>query len=257
MENIFALKAYQDNYIWVLPTAEGKRAYVVDPGEADPVRAGLKAAGLDLAGILVTHHHGDHVNGIKELVADNPVPVIGPVDERLAALITRQVRDGDVVELDGLPVPLQVLEIPGHTSSHIAFYGGGALFCGDTLFAGGCGRIFEGTPEQMYNSLQRLASLPGDTRVYCAHEYTESNLRFALQVEPDNQALRERLAKVSAQRARDEITLPSTRAEELATNPFLRADQRSVIESAERHAGRPLSSPAEVFAAVRAWKDAA
>lgn len=162
-----------------------------------------------------------------------------------------------MVELDGLPVPLQVLEIPGHTSSHIAFYGGGALFCGDTLFAGGCGRIFEGTPEQMYNSLQRLASLPGDTRVYCAHEYTESNLRFALQVEPDNQALRERLAKVSAQRARDEITLPSTLAEELATNPFLRADQRSVIESAERHAGRPLSSPAEVFAAVRAWKDAA
>lgn len=256
MKNIFALKAYKDNYIWVLPASDGKHAFVIDPGEADPVRAGLAQAGLRLGGILVTHHHWDHTNGIKDLLADTPVPVVGPIDERLDC-ITQPVKDGDLVELDGLPLPLRVLEIPGHTSSHIAFVGEGVLFSGDTLFAGGCGRMFEGTAAQMYESLQRLASLPGDTKVYCGHEYTEANLRFALQVEPNNDALQARLSKVSAQRARGEITVPSSMAEELATNPFLRVDQQSVIESAERHAGKPLSSPVDVFAAVRMWKDSA
>lgn len=256
MKNIFALKAYKDNYIWVLPAADGEQAFVVDPGEADPVRTGLAAAGLRLGGILVTHHHWDHTNGIKELLSDNPVPVVGPVDERLDC-ISHPVKDGDTVELDGLPLPLQVLEIPGHTSSHIAFVGDGLLFSGDTLFAGGCGRMFEGTAAQMHASLQRLASLPSHTKIYCGHEYTEANLRFALQVEPNNDALQRRLRDVSAQRSRGEVTLPSTMSEELATNPFLRVDQQSVIESAEQHANKKLSSPIDVFAVVRAWKDSA
>lgn len=255
MKTIFALKAYNDNYIWVLPTTDGL-AFVVDPGEAEPVKAGLADAGLRLGGILITHHHWDHTNGIEALLAENEVPVVGPPDDRIAS-ITHPVGDGDQVQVDGLPLSLSVLEIPGHTSSHIAFVGDGVLFSGDTLFAGGCGRIFEGTPPQMHESLQRLAALPPDTRVYCGHEYTEANLRFAQQVEPDNAALTARLDKVAEQRARDEITLPSTIAEELATNPFLRADQPTVIKNAEQHAGKQLTSPVDVFAAVRAWKDSA
>jgi hydroxyacylglutathione hydrolase len=256
MHAIFAIKALKDNYVWVLPGANGNQAFIVDPGEAAPVHAGLAAAGLRLGGIIITHHHWDHTNGIKELLAERPVPVVGPADERIAG-VTHPVRDGDEVRLPGLPAPLTVLEIPGHTRSHVAFVGGGILFCGDTLFAGGCGRIFEGTPVQMYRSLQRLAALPGETRVYCGHEYTEANLRFAAQVEPDNDALRERLARAAEQRARGDVTLPSTIAQERATNPFLRAEQRSVTESAERHAGVRLTSPTDIFAAVRAWKDAA
>lgn len=254
MHDIFAIKAYKDNYIWVLPSAGRDIAFVVDPGDAAPVRAGLAAAGLRLGGILVTHHHWDHTNGIKDLLAETPVPVAGPEDAGIVGM-THPVRDGDELRLPDLPVPLAVLAIPGHTRSHIAFVGGGAVFCGDTLFAGGCGRIFEGTPEQMYHSLQRLAALPGGIRVYCGHEYTEANLRFAMQVEPDNEALRNRLNAVADKRTRGEVTLPSTVAEELATNPFLRPEQRSVTESAERRAGRRLTSPVDVFAAVRAWKD--
>lgn len=254
MDQIFAINAFKDNYIWVLPSPGGGSAFVVDPGDAAPVRAGLAAAGLKLGGILVTHHHWDHTNGIKGLLADGAVPVVGPVDERIEG-VTHPVRDGDEVRLDGLPVPLTVLEIPGHTTSHIAFAGGGMLFCGDTLFAGGCGRMFEGTPAQMHESLQRLAALPEETLVYCGHEYTEANLRFALQVEPGNEKLQARLAQVAEQRARGEITLPSTIGIERATNPFLRVDQQSVIDSAERHTGRKLTSPTDVFAAIRAWKD--
>lgn len=254
MSQIFAINAFKDNYIWVLPNPESGSAFVVDPGDAEPVRAGLAAAGLELGGILVTHHHWDHTNGIKELLADAQVPVVAPVDDRIEG-VTHPVRDGDEVRLAGMPVRFQVLEIPGHTSSHIAFVGGGMLFCGDTLFAGGCGRMFEGTPAQMHASLQRLAALPEETLVYCGHEYTEANLRFALQVEPDNAQLQARLAQVAEQRARGEITLPSTIGVERATNPFLRVDQQSVIESAERHAGRRLTSATDVFAAVRAWKD--
>lgn len=256
MKKIFALKAYNDNYIWVLPSTDNNSAFVVDPGEAEPVQAGLAAAGLRLGGILVTHHHWDHTNGIEALLAEARVPVVGPPDDRIPS-VTHPVRDGDEVRLDGLPLPLRVLDIPGHTSSHIAFVGDGVLFSGDTLFAGGCGRMFEGTPAQMHQSLQRLAALPPDTKVYCGHEYTESNLRFALQVEPGNAALAARLQRVAELRARNEITLPSTIADELATNPFLRADQASVIESAEQHAGQRLTSPTDVFAAIRAWKDSA
>lgn len=255
MNNVFAIPAFRDNYIWAIEDPETAAVVVVDPGDAAPVLAALKAQSLRLSGILVTHHHWDHTNGIKELTAAFDVPVWGPAKDPVPT-VTVPLREGDEVDIGVAGVVLKTLEIPGHTLGHIALTGNGMLFCGDTLFAGGCGRIFEGTPAQMYDSLQRLAQLPPETQVFCGHEYTEANLRFALRVEPENAALQERLQRVSEQRAADRITLPSTLAEELASNPFLRVDRQSVIDGAERQLGKRLSSPVEVFAAVRAWKDA-
>lgn len=180
----------------------------------------------------------------------------GPAGERIPGC-THPVDDGDRVVLAGSGAVFEVLSIPGHTAGHIAYFGQGRLFCGDTLFGGGCGRIFEGTPRQMFQSLTRLAQLPADTLVYCAHEYTEANLRFALGVEPGNAALQARWQQVRQLRAADRLTLPSRLAEELATNPFLRADTAAVRAAAERHAGHPLPAPVDVFASVRAWKDEA
>lgn len=254
MLNVFAIPAFKDNYIWAL--TRGKAAVVVDPGDAAPVKAALAARGLSLAGILVTHHHWDHTNGIADLLAEAEVPVWGPAQEPVPT-VSVPLREGDEFEVGPLQARFTVLEIPGHTLGHIALVGEGLLFCGDTLFAGGCGRIFEGTPPQMYASLQRLAALPPETQVYCGHEYTEANLRFALNVEPGNFELRRRLEGVERARAAGDITLPSTIAMERATNPFLRADRRSVIEGAEAHVGKRLSSPVDVFAAIRAWKDGA
>mgnify|MGYP001244558471 CR=1 FL=1 len=256
MIRTFAIQAFKDNYIWALIDDDRRQLVVVDPGDAQPVLAVIRAQGLRLAAILITHHHWDHTNGIKELVAEQPAPVYAPEAEAIGGA-THPVREGMAIALPELGLSFTVLEVPGHTRGHVAYYGEGMLFCGDTLFAGGCGRLFEGTAEQMYRSLRRFAELPSNTRIYCAHEYTEANLRFATLVEPDNEALRARLAAVQAQRARGEITLPSTIAEELATNPFLRVDQPAVIESAERQAGQRLASAVEVFAAVRKWKDTA
>jgi hydroxyacylglutathione hydrolase len=253
MNQVFAIPAFRDNYIWAIRDAAS--TVVVDPGDAAPVLAALEAHSLRLAGILVTHHHWDHTNGIKELTEAYDVPVWGPAQDPVPTA-TVALREGDGADIGVAGVVLKTLEIPGHTLGHIALTGAGMLFCGDTLFAGGCGRIFEGTPAQMYASLQRLAKLPPETRVFCGHEYTEANLRFALRVEPDNEALQARLERVARQRAAGEITLPSTLGEELATNPFLRVDRQSVIDGAERQLGKRLSSPIEVFAAVRAWKDA-
>ncbi len=255
MDRVIAVRAFSDNYIWLVHDSAQRLAVAVDPGTAQPVLEALDRTGMKLAGILITHHHRDHTGGINQLLEHYPVPVYGPATEKIPGM-TDPLREGDQVALEALDLHFQVLDIPGHTAGHIGYYGNGMLFCGDTLFAGGCGRLFEGTAEQMYASLSKLAALPPTTRVYCAHEYTESNLRFALQVEPQNQALRERLQRVEALRARDAITIPSTIEEELATNPFLRAGKKSVTESAEKHIQKPLSSPVDVFAAVRAWKDA-
>jgi hydroxyacylglutathione hydrolase len=254
MDRVIALKAFRDNYIWLLHDAAQQQAVVVDPGDAEPVREALRRSGLALAGILITHHHPDHTGGVRELLKDTPVPVYGPASEQIPGL-TDPLREGDTVALEALDLHFRVIDIPGHTAGHIGYYGNGMLFCGDTLFAGGCGRLFEGTPTQMHASLSKLAALPEQTRVYCAHEYTQANLQFAAQVEPDNAALTARIAQVAQQRARGEPTVPSTLAEELATNPFLRVDRQSVIERAEQHHNARLSSPIEVFAAVRSWKD--
>jgi len=223
------------------------------------VLAYLAREGLALTAILATHHHGDHVGGVSALLERFAVPVFGPAREMIPGR-TQAVGDGDVVAVPGFPVTLAAIDIPGHTAGHVAYFGDvdgqPSLFCGDTLFAAGCGRLFEGTPQQMWTSLSALAKLPAATKVYCGHEYTLANLRFALAVEPGNADLWERQASAQALRARGEPTLPSTIGLERATNPFLRANLPGVRAAAESQAGRPLGSDVDAFAALRAWKNA-
>jgi hydroxyacylglutathione hydrolase len=226
----------------------------VDPGDAAPVEAFLGARGLELCAVLATHHHADHVGGLVALASRWHCPTFGPAGEAIAGL-TRKLREGDRVDLPELGVALRILDIPGHTAGHIAFASDSMVFCGDTLFACGCGRLFEGTPAQMVDSLGKLAALPAATRVYCGHEYTMANIAFAEAVEPGNRALVERKAREAAKRAHGEPTLPSTIGDELATNPFLRWNAPEVVASASRRAGRTLASPVEVFAEVREWKN--
>jgi hydroxyacylglutathione hydrolase len=249
---VVPLRAFKDNYIWTLRRA--RFAAVVDPGEAHPVLDYLAAQGLRLAAVLATHHHQDHVGGVAELVAAHPCPVFGPRGEPIATL-TRPVGGGDTVAIPELGVSFEVLDIPGHTRAHIAYYGANMLFCGDTLFACGCGRAFEGTPQQLHASLQKLVALPDDTLVYCGHEYTLANIGFAKAVEPGNAQLLEREKSDAKLRERDLPTLPSTIAREKATNPFLRVREPAVIESASKYLGRRTGDPAGVFAALRQWKN--
>ena len=254
--DIAPIPAFADNYIWLLRRDD--RAAVVDPGDAAPVHAALAARGLRLTAILVTHHHADHTGGVAALAAATGAQVFAPAGEDIAGAgrTARRLRGGDSIEILG--IALQVLDVPGHTAGHIAYYAPAAqaLFCGDTLFGGGCGRLFEGTPAQMLDSLRKLARLPGATRVFCAHEYTLSNLRFARAVEPDNARLRGRQDACSAQRARGEPTVPSTLEEELATNPFLRVDAPAVRAAAALRAPGADADAVSTFAAIRAWKNA-
>lgn len=273
MMQIHPVPAFEDNYLWVIE--DGRHAAVVDPGDEAPVEAFLAAHGLTLTAILVTHHHGDHVGGLEALAARWKCEVFGPAGEPIAGLTTR-LREGDRITVPGLGLALEVLDVPGHTAGHIAYFGEVAslqpdtgrrdapgagrvasplLLCGDTLFACGCGRLFEGSPAQMAASLAKLAALPGDTRVYCAHEYTLSNIRFAEVVEPGNAKLKARKARDAGLRARNLPTVPFTIADELDTNPFLRSTAAEVVASASRQAGRELNSPVEVFTVVRAWKN--
>jgi hydroxyacylglutathione hydrolase len=250
--DIQALRAFEDNYIWLL--REGRRVVAVDPGDDSPVLRYLANENASLAAILLTHHHGDHTGGVDGLISRHPAPVYGPANEPIAS-ITVPLHEGDTVALPGFKENFRVLEVPGHTRGHIAYYGHGALFCGDTLFGCGCGRLFEGTAEQMWASLGKLAALPPDTKVFCAHEYTQSNIRFALAVEPGNARLQERAGRVARQRAREQATVPFTLAEECETNPFLRGAEPEVAASAARHCGTRLAGPNEVFAALREWKN--
>lgn len=249
---IIPLRAFADNYIWTL--RDGQCAAVVDPGDARPVLDYLGREQLELVAILNTHHHADHVGGNPGLLARWKVPVFGPHDERISE-ITHRLKEGSRFTLPHFGIEFEVSEIPGHTRSHISFHGGGMLFCGDTLFAAGCGRLFEGTPRQMHDSLSRLMQLPDDTRVYCGHEYTLANIRFAKAAEPGNAALPDLEMKARQQRDQDLPTLPSTIGQEKATNPFVRVSEPAVVASASRHAGKQLEDPVSVLAAVREWKN--
>lgn len=252
---VITIPAFSDNYLWLFHADNSDQAFVVDPGDAKPVIAALDQHGLTLAGILITHHHPDHTAGIDALLALNPVPVYGPGGGSVPQ-VDHPVSAGQAVHLaEG--IAFEVLEVPGHTLDHVAYFSAAseALFCGDTLFAGGCGRLFEGTSSQMHQSLQQLASLPANTQVYCAHEYTLANLAFAQAVEPDNSTLTERVTKETQTREKGQPTIPTSIGIELATNPFLRCGEASVKTAAENHSGQNLNSDAEVLAAVRAWKD--
>ena len=249
--HLLPLPAFDDNYIWTWRDDAG-RALVVDPGQAGQVLAAADD-GLEPVGILLTHHHGDHVGGVDELRRRWPaLPVIAPADDRIATA-SRRVGDGDRVTVGDWV--FETIAVPGHTVSHIAFHGHGLLFCGDTLFSLGCGRLFEGTPAQMLGSLEQLAALPGDTRVCCGHEYTLSNAAFARVVEPDNPALARRIEEAQAMRQSGRPTLPSTLAVECATNPFLRIDAPGVRAAIAEHAGQAHDDRVQAFAALRRWKD--
>ena len=253
MIQISALPAFTDNYIWLLQDHQQQRCVVVDPGDAEPVLAWLQQhPGWVLSDILITHHHHDHVGGVEQLKQFSGATVYGPASENIPG---RDVALHDQDQVTVLGFCFTVMSVPGHTLGHIAYHHDGLLFCGDTLFAAGCGRLFEGTPQQMHDSLERLAALPASTQVYCTHEYTLSNLRFAQAVEPHNPDIAERLAKVMQMREDGLRTIPSTLALEKLTNPFLRTAETSVKQKADEWNGQDNPSQSAVFAALRAWKD--
>ncbi|MES9826121.1 MAG: hydroxyacylglutathione hydrolase [Candidatus Thiodiazotropha endolucinida] len=255
MIEITGVDAFDDNYIWMVKNPASSRAIAVDPGDETPVLAWLQQHDCNLSAILITHHHYDHVGGIAELREAYPeVEVYGPANESIRG-VTHPLKEGDRPQIAGLDAGFQVLEVPGHTLGHIAYFGEGALFCGDTLFAAGCGRVFSGTFEQLSDSLQRIAALPGDTRLYCAHEYTLANLGFAEWVEPENSDLARRIRREREKRESGIPTVPSLLSEELLTNPFLRTGEQSVVKAVEKASGHLLSTPHEVFTALRKWKD--
>lgn len=249
--DVTGIPAFNDNYLWCLHS--DTQAVVVDPGDAEPVLAFLEKHALPLAAILITHHHSDHVGGLMQLRQRFDVPVFGPAGEHIDGL-THKVCAGDTVTIPQLALEFRVIEVPGHTLGHVAYYRPKQLFCGDTLFACGCGKLFEGTPAQMHASLLRLAALPDDTLVYCAHEYTLSNVRFAQAVEPGNALLAQRAQEVSEKRRQGLPTVPSTIKLEKDTNPFLRTDVPEVIAAA-RKAGARDNQGDHVFAALREWKN--
>ena len=252
--NIHPITAFKDNYIWIIVNKQKRCALIVDPGEAAPVQAYLKQHHLDLHGIFITHHHGDHVYGVVDLINDHPVPVFGCIRSPYPHL-THRVDEGDSIFISHHFPTYQVLAIPGHTLDHIAYYAQNALFCGDTLFAAGCGRVFEGTMEQLYTSLQKIAALPEQTNIYCGHEYTLQNLHFAQHIEPTNPDIQQRIKQVTQIRQENHPSLPSLLMEEKKTNPFLRCENPDVIEQASRHAACSLKQPTDVFAALRTWKN--
>tara|TARA_B100002052_G_scaffold285511_1_gene298415 strand:+ start:1653 stop:2423 length:771 start_codon:yes stop_codon:yes gene_type:complete len=254
MFEVSAIKAFSDNYIWTL--IKDGEVTIVDPGDPEPVKNYLNEKGLNLKNILITHHHFDHTGGIEELTDIYGCEVYGPDGGHIKGI---GVKIQDNQEFTIMDVTFKAFATPGHTLDHLSYYveddSDPLLFCGDTLFSGGCGRLFEGSPKQMHNSLSRLAELPGKTKVFCTHEYTESNLRFAIAVEPNNRHIKDKIEEVQELRRKDLETLPSTISEELNINPFLRCNQNDVINSAEYYCKTQLSESHEVLGAIREWKD--
>lgn len=259
MSTIQAIPALGDNanYIWLIhathDSSMSTKVLIVDPGEAAPVIAAIASLNLTPHAILITHRHWDHVNGIADLVAHYNVPVYAPKNSVIPHR-THSIKGGDMLEFLGFP-PIKVLDLIGHTEDHIGFLMADKLFCGDTLFGAGCGRLLGGTTEQLYDSLLQLHKLPAETEVYCAHEYTLQNLQFATMLEPDNAAIQQRIADATQLRENNQPTLPSTMSLEVSTNPFLRCHQPVIRMAAERYAGKALASPLAVFTVLRTWKN--
>jgi len=256
---VTAINAFNDNYIWAISSQANNNIALVDPGDALVCIAYMKQHNAVLSAILITHHHKDHVGGIKELLEYAkgkgwPVTVYGPASENIK-LLDVTLKENDTVSLTELNCQFTVLDLPGHTKGHIAYHNDKVLFCGDTLFSGGCGRIFEGTAEQMHHSLTKLAQLASETLIYCAHEYTQANLAFALAVEPTNNALHNYVEVVNNKRQQNQATIPSNIAQELQVNPFLRCHERSIKQAAQAYSKQDQACESEVFSVIRAWKD--
>jgi hydroxyacylglutathione hydrolase len=254
MIDMVPVPAFKDNYIWLIIHTASRRLAIVDPGDAAPVLRYIQSGQYTPVAILITHHHHDHTGGVSDLLQHFPVPVYGPGAETIPGR-SHALAEGDQVELPDLGLVFRIMAVPGHTAGAIAYHGGGMALVGDTMFMSGCGRLFEGTPAQMYQSLSRLAALPDDTLVYCAHEYTLANLKFAQAVEPENQDVRRRMEHCQTLRAGNKPTVPAALALEKLTNPFLRTHAPQVVAAAERHSKKKSPDGTETFAALRAWKD--
>lgn len=256
MIDITPIPAFNDNYIWMIHSDDHNQVFVVDPGDSQPVEEVLTQKQLALAGILVTHHHYDHTGGVAELTKKRNIPVYGPDNPNISG-ITQPLSEGMTINVLG--ISFSIFATPGHTLDHIVYFtetpAAPILFCGDTLFAAGCGRLFEGTPEQMHESLAKLASLPKNTRVCCAHEYTLANLSFALAVEPENPQIQQQISKSTELRRKNLPTLPSSIGTELNTNPFMRCHQPDVISAANTISDEILTDSASILRVIRAWKD--
>jgi hydroxyacylglutathione hydrolase len=258
-QSVTAIKAFNDNYIWAISCNNNDNVALVDPGNAQVCIDYLQSNNLTLSTILITHHHSDHVGGIKKLLEyalekDWAVKVYGPASENIAQLDIK-LKENDTVDLTELDCQFTVLDLPGHTKGHIAYHNDELLFCGDTLFSGGCGRLFEGTAEQMHHSLTKLASLPNNTLVYCAHEYTQANLAFSLAVEPNNNNLHNYAERVKLLRQDEQATIPSTIGLELQINPFMRCHEETVKLASQIYSKQLQTSDSDVFSVIRGWKD--